>query len=422
MFRTARLLPALMTAVMVAGCGSMTASQSATRGGGVEAAAAKGHGHETDLSDGNLKAQLVDSGLLQEAVGKLRDRYTFKTLIISPMTGRGAQPKGDGPTVTGVLRYPDFAGKLIPAANVTIHVEAKGLVGAKDVATAVTDADGRWTAVLPATVAGKAVSVNYELGNERWTINKYRWAGPAIEAVGPINDTGVRALDPTTENGQAALIHQVWNRALATFQREGIPLDWWKSRIGTNWPANGDYYSMGTVNLTDAKQWDVNGHEIGHSMFFAAFNSAGGGGQHKIDECYGSDLAWSEGFASFFSGVISVERHDPDAKFEYMVPRRKPIRLENVPADVCEGYTNEWRVSAALWDLYDTHDDGTDRVAVEFKTIWGALVKTSGGARMTDVRDAFKRIAAVTPASERQGLADAFAQAGVPIALRVAGK
>ena len=29
---------------------------------------------------------------------------------------------------------------------------------------------------------------------------------------------------------------------------------------------------------------------------------------------------------------------------------------------------------------------------------------------MTDVRDAFKRLAAVTPANERQGLADAFAQ------------
>ena len=93
-----------------------------------------------------------------------------------------------------------------------------------------------------------------------------------------------------------------------------------------------------------------------------------------------------------------------------------------LPADVCEGYTNERRVSAALWDVYDTHDDGTDRTAVPFKTIWGSLVKTSGGARMTDVRDAFKRLAAVTPAAERQGLADAFAQAGVPIALRVAGK
>jgi hypothetical protein len=93
-----------------------------------------------------------------------------------------------------------------------------------------------------------------------------------------------------------------------------------------------------------------------------------------------------------------------------------------VPADVCEGHTNEWRVGAALWDVYDTHDDGTDRVAVEFKTIWSALVKTNGGARMTDVRDAFKRVAAVTPEGERQGLADAFAQAGVPVSVRTATK
>ncbi|MOA63985.1 hypothetical protein D3C78_1898960 [compost metagenome] len=77
-------------------------------------------------------------------------------------------------------------------------------------------------------------------------------------------------------------------------------------------------------------------------------------------------------------------------------------------------------MGAALWDVYDTHEDGTDRIAVEFKTIWGALVKTNNSARMSDVRDAFKRLAAVTPAGDRQALADAFAQAGVPMSLRFA--
>lgn len=425
MARTVRLSAVMLSAALLLGCGVNATPQAASRGGDVETRAA-GHGHtdDSDLSGGALQAAVRSEGLVKEAVAKLRDRMTFKTLIISPMTGRAVRPAGSGPTVAGVLRYPDFTGKLIPAANVTIHLEGKGglLGGAKDLATAVTDAEGRWSLSVAPEHAGKAASVSYELGNSHWTINKYRWAGPAIERLEAVHDTGVRALDPQSENGQAALIHQIWNRALSTFQREGIALDWWKSRIGTNWPANGDFYSMGTVNLTDAKQWDVNGHEIGHAMFFAGFNSAGGGGPHKIDECYGADLAWSEGFASFFSAVISIERNDPDAKFEFMVPRRRPIRMENVPADVCEGHTNEWRVGAALWDVYDTHDDGTDRVAVEFKTIWGALVKTNGGARMTDVRDAFKRMAAVTPANERQGLADAFAQAGVPVSVRAATK
>lgn len=421
MARTIRLSALLLSAALVVGCGVSATPQAESRLGDVESRQA-GHGRtdDGDLSGGHLRAAIVGEGLSKEAVARQQDRLTFKTLVIAPLTGRSLKPARTGATVAGVLQYPDFSGKLIPAANVTIHLTGKG--SAKDLATAVTDAEGRWSVSVGAEHAGQAASVSYELGNARWTINKYRWAGPAIERLEPLNDTGVRALDPQSENGQAALIHQIWNRALSTFVSAGIPLDWWKSRIGTNWPANGDYYSMGTVSLTDAKQWDVNGHEIGHAMFFAGFNSAGGGGPHKIDECYGADLAWSEGFASFFSAVISIERDDADAKFEYMVPRRRPIRMENVPADVCEGHTNEWRVGAALWDVYDTHDDGTDRVAVEFKTIWGALVKSNGGARMNDVRDAFKRVVAVTPANERQALADAFSQAGVPVSVRSATK
>jgi hypothetical protein len=417
-------LTAVFSASLLLGCGLTSApnTKATTRGGQVDSFGT-GHTDDSDLSGGGMMAEGFGDNLRKEAIAKLAQGLVFRTQIIAPMTGRSVLPsKGPNPSITGVLRYPDFSGKLIPAANVTVHIETKGLMGSKAVASVVTDASGRWTADVPADMAGKAVNVSYELGNKYWTINKYRWAGAAIEALQPVNDTGERTLMPDSENGQAALIHQIWNRALATFEKEGIPLDWWSKRIGTNWPASGDFYSMGTVNLTDAKQWDVNGHEIGHSMFFAAFNSAGGGGQHKIDECYGADLAWSEGFASFFSGVISVGRNDPDAKFEYMVPRRKPIRLENVPADVCEGHTNEWRVSAALWDVYDTHDDGTDHVAVDFKTIWGALVRTNAPGRMSDVRDAIKRIAVAVPATERAGLSEAFAQSGVPVTLQVANR
>lgn len=378
---------------------------------------------DTDLSGGGALVDRLGAGLQREAIGRVGKDLLFRTQIIAPMTGRSVQPKDGAVQVTGVLSYPDFAGKLIPAANVTVHLETKGLLGGgRQVGSVVTDAQGRWVAELPTDMAGKAVSVSYELGNRYWTINKYRWDGPKVESLRAVNDTGERSLDPQANNGQAALIHQIWNRALTAFEREDIPLDWWSRRIGTNWPANGDYFSMNTVNLTEAKQWDVNGHEIGHAIFFNGLNSSGGGGPHKIDECYSGGLAWSEGFASFFSAVISIRRDDPDAKFEYMVPRRKPIRIENVPADVCEGYTNEWRVSSALWDLYDTNEDGTDRAALPFKTIWGALVKTNGTPRMSDVRDGYRLIVNAVPAGDRPALAAAFAQSGVPMDVRLAGR
>jgi hypothetical protein len=56
-----------------------------------------------------------------------------------------------------------------------------------------------------------------------------------------------------------------------------------------------------------------------------------------------------------------------------MVPRRAPIRVENVPDDVCRGDANEWRVAAALWDVHDTHADGGDTAAVDFVTMWTAM-------------------------------------------------
>lgn len=416
------LLPVAI-ATIAAGCGLPTNQAATTRLAGAAAVSQAGS-DETDLTAGARRRQVPAAAVTREGKPQANGLILFPTQKVQP-TGRlhPLQASKAGPVMTGLLRYPDFTGALIPAANVTVHLEAKGgspFGGQKEVATALTDAAGRWTAELPADTLGKAVTATYELGNKRWTINKYRWAGPVVASAAATNDTGERTIDPATNNGKAALIHQVWNRAIAAFEREGIATDgWWNKPIGTTWPASGNFYSFGSVNLTDAEWWDVNGHEIGHAIFFAGFNSASGGGQHKIDECYGADLAWSEGFASFFSAVISIDRADPDAKFQYMVPRRAPIRLENVPSDVCEGHTNEWRVGSAMWDLYDTHGDGQDTAALPFKTIWSSLVKTNAPGRMSDVRDAFKLIAGGQPAETRPSLAAAFGQSGVPVTFQL---
>jgi hypothetical protein len=98
-----------------------------------------------------------------------------------------------------------------------------------------------------------------------------------------------------------------------------------------------------------------------------------GGGQHKIDECYSTEMALSEGWASFFSAWVSIDLKDPDAKFEYMVPRRAPIQIENIPSDVCRGETNEWRVSSFFWDLVDLHMDG-ETAEESFARAWNPLL------------------------------------------------
>ncbi|MCB0391636.1 MAG: hypothetical protein KDD58_10100 [Bdellovibrionales bacterium] len=147
-------------------------------------------------------------------------------------------------------------------------------------------------------------------------------------------------------------------------------IDFWQKRINIEWPSNGDYYWR-DVNITNGHHWDVVAHELGHAIYDQAQIGIFGGGMHKIDECYSHELALSEGWASFFAAWIKVDISDPNAAFEYLVPRRAPIQIENVPKDVCLGPTNEWRVTSYLWDFIDLNAEVlNEKAEVASANIW----------------------------------------------------
>lgn len=298
--------------------------------------------------------------------------------------------------VSGTIVYPDDKGNLKPGANITVNLNIDG----KTVLTSLTDENGVWTANLDKNkYTGKAVNLNFQFMNKYWNItgkNKiYSWDMTSINSISSDIDTGTISPVKDSENAKAAFINDIYNRYIKMFKKEGVNIDsWWTVQLKTVWPQNGNYYSWKTVNLSDADHWDVNGHEIGHAMTDIGTNSSMGGGQHKIDECYTENLAWSEGFATFLSSVVSLDKSDPDAKFEFLVPRRAPIRQENVPTDVCNGQKNEWRVGATIWDLYDTHIDGEDNISIPFKTIWQAVTrKDKRIGSMKDLADSLKTVA-----------------------------
>lgn len=151
-----------------------------------------------------------------------------------------------------------------------------------------------------------------------------------------------------------------------------VGLDFWNKKINVIWPESADFYRWGSVHISRGDHWDVVGHELGHAIYDLADIGRFGGGQHYIDRCYSGSLALSEGWASYFSAWLSVGLQDPDAKFEFMVPRRAPIQFENVPEDVCKGPNNEWRVNAYFWDIIDLNSDGED-LAENFARVWSAL-------------------------------------------------
>ncbi|NDG85713.1 MAG: hypothetical protein EBX52_11850, partial [Proteobacteria bacterium] len=127
-----------------------------------------------------------------------------------------------------------------------------------------------------------------------------------------------------TPAGQAVGIWQIVSRGQERL-REAVGLGFWKRQIELIWPGKGDYYTGDTVNLTAGHHWDVVSHEFGHAIYDQAGIGVFGGGQHYIDQCYSDAMAISEGWASFFAGWLNLELSDPDAKFEYMVPRRARV-------------------------------------------------------------------------------------------------
>lgn len=375
---------ALITVLgLLAGCGL---SGTSTPLGGDAAKVSAFSRVTTDDSDlgGQIGAFSATAGRLKaEAIAQSGDAMVFATR--SGLVKRQPGPASGPAKVTGRFMVPALDGGVLPGANATVKL----LAGGREVASALVGKDGRFELTAP---AGAAAELRFEMSNRYWKLSRYSWQGPAIPALSGSVDAGTTQLEAGTANGQAAYIHEIYNRSLALFEREGISLDWWNRQLNTVWPANGNYYSWGTVNLSNAEWWDVNGHEIGHALHDLGINGQMGGGQHKIDECYTTPLAWSEGFASFFSAAISLQRDDADAKFQYMVPRRAPLRFENMPGDVCEGPSNEWWTTAALWDLYDTHNEKDDQVSLEFRQIWGALAKNNGKKAVGSVVDAYALI------------------------------
>ncbi len=245
--------------------------------------------------------------------------------------------------------------------------------------------------------------IRFRLDNAHWAFRDaanrgYEWeAGPFSAGAG----AGVLSPAPGTENAKLGVLHLTYLDALDFLANEAAT-DWWKSPLTVVWPGGSDYFSPGawTLHLTDPLAWDVVLHELGHAVMDGAMDARTSGGSHKIDECYSAGLAWSEGWATFFAGAVRLSPDDADAKFEFLVPRRAPIRLENVPADVCAGPTSEWRVAAGLWDLYDRHGDGGDRVALPFRTIWAGVT----GGVTSSVGDAWTLTAkGLDPLARRAG-------------------
>ncbi|NCN28423.1 hypothetical protein GW915_12720 [bacterium] len=242
--------------------------------------------------------------------------------------------------------------------------------------------------VVPECVAGESISLRMETKEELFEIRSENEDVYTKMLNLKCLERNVALVDEASPAGQ---LLGIWQIAFMgkTKLSESVGLDFWTHKLKFHWPASGDYYSYGgNLYISAGNHWDVVAHEMGHAIYDLANVGSFGGGQHYIDRCYSNALALSEGWASYYAAFITQDRADTDAKFEFMVPRRAPIQIENVPEDVCREPTNEWRVMSFLWDLYDVNSD-PEMAEYNFQMIWD--VTLNGGFRSVDgIRDALK--------------------------------
>jgi len=253
-----------------------------------------------------------------------------------------------------------------------------------------TNEGGHWRIPADGLEAG-IYKITAILESEKWKItNGSRTYGLELGNIDYDGDLGVILVSLILEDVpiyQAAAIHNTASHGFKVLQENGINIDWW-NKLDINWPATGDYYSrLSGVHITEGLHWDVVGHEIGHAVFDMASRGVMGGGQHYIDQCYNTSLAFSEGWASFYSAFTQINRDNPDPHFEFMVARRAPLEIEHIPSDVCAGDTNEWRVYAALWDLYDSYEGDDDQFEMSLIAHWNAF---TGPSHMRGFEDFIK--------------------------------
>lgn len=327
----------------------------------VAAPARAARGDDADLSDPRGAAKAA-AGLERE--GRSADGARVFALRVLGPSRLGLKSNA----ISGRLVLLDRAGTAKPARLAKVSLSGSGDW------TQVAD-DGSFSIVAPAGAA----KLRFSLDGPRWSFrtdggDAYEWESAPVASGA---DAGVLSPVPGSENAKLGVLHLTYLEAVDFLTREAT-IDWWKTPLTVIYPGDSDYFEPGawTLHLTNPVAWDVVLHELGHAVMNGAMDARTSGGSHKIDECYSDGLAWSEGWASFFAAAVRLSPSDPDAKFEFMVPRRAPIRIENVPDDVCKGPTSEWRVFAGLWDLYDSHDDGGDRVTLGFGPIWKGV--TSG--------------------------------------------
>ncbi len=126
---------------------------------------------------------------------------------------------------------------------------------------------------------------------------------------------------------------------------------------------------------TDSDEFDdaVLLHEYAHLLAASFSRDDSRGGEHVLGDVLDPRVAWSEGWANFFSAAVRDESMYRDS---YGVGGANVLEYdleENVPPGDQPGYWSEFSVHSMLWDFLDDADDAGGTVEIPLAAIWSAF-------------------------------------------------
>lgn len=124
----------------------------------------------------------------------------------------------------------------------------------------------------------------------------------------------------------------------------------------------------------DADEYDdsVILHEYAHLLSVRFSRDDSPGGVHGVGDRLDPRVAWSEGWANFFSAYVRNDAIYRDARAPGAGVLRYDLE-ENIPPGDQPGFWSEASVHSLLWDLYDDREDAADSVQFPVSLIWGAF-------------------------------------------------
>jgi hypothetical protein len=143
-------------------------------------------------------------------------------------------------------------------------------------------------------------------------------------------------------------------------------------QVFSNGVGNGIYVlgdaSLGVASDTDEYDQHVLAHEFQHYIEYNLSRGDSWGGDHSLSDRLDLRMAFSEGFADAFSGMVLG---DPVYRDSYGTGQSQDTHFDMEsakPADYAAvpGWFNELSVSSIVWDLFDTAVDGVDTGSVGY--------------------------------------------------------